>query len=103
MFKKWKVDVLNRKKPIVALDFSNIKQVETFLELFGDEKLNVKVGMELFYAHGTDLIDALKDKGHQIFLDLKCHDIPNTVERTMYVLAQAEVDMVNVHALGGSR
>ncbi|MBS4172456.1 orotidine-5'-phosphate decarboxylase [Bacillus sp. FJAT-49736] len=88
-------------KPIIALDFPNTEEALAFLEQFGDESLYVKVGMELFYQTGPKLLEILKDKGHQIFLDLKLHDIPNTVYRAMKGIASLGVDMVNVHAAGG--
>ncbi len=87
-------------KPIIALDFSTAEQVETFLSQFS-EPLFVKVGMELFYQEGPDLVRAIKAMGHEIFLDLKLHDIPNTVEAAMRGLAKLGVDLTNVHAAGG--
>lgn len=87
-------------KPIIALDFSTRTQVEEFLSKF-DESLFVKVGMELFYQEGPELVRSIKAMGHQIFLDLKLHDIPNTVESAMRGLAKLGVDMTNVHAAGG--
>lgn len=87
---------------IIALDFETKQKVDSFLDHF-HESLYVKVGMELYYQEGPKIIDYLKEKGHQIFLDLKLHDIPNTVKQAMKRLANLEVDMVNVHALGGSR
>ena len=86
---------------IIALDFSSIKELFAFLKEFEDEELFVKVGMELFYKEGPTIIKEIKNRGHKIFLDLKLHDIPNTVERAMKNLAQLDVDMVNVHAAGG--
>lgn len=85
---------------IVALDFSSIEEVENFLDLF-DTPIYVKVGMELYYQTGPEIIKLVKDKGHKIFLDLKLHDIPNTVERAMRGLSKLGVDMTNVHAAGG--
>lgn len=87
-------------KPIIALDFSSKQQVEEFLSRF-DEPLFVKVGMELFYQEGPDLVRAIKAMGHDIFLDLKLHDIPNTVESAMRGIAKLGVDLTNVHAAGG--
>ena len=87
-------------KPIIALDFSSKQQVEDFLARF-DEPLFVKVGMELFYQEGPELVRFIKSLGHQIFLDLKLHDIPNTVESAMRGLAKLGVDLTNVHAAGG--
>ncbi|MBJ8325817.1 orotidine-5'-phosphate decarboxylase [Streptococcus sp. CSL7591-lung] len=85
---------------IVALDFPNKEETLAFLDQFPEEKLFVKVGMELFYSEGPAIIKEIKSRGHQIFLDLKLHDIPHTVEQAMSVLANLEVDMVNVHAAG---
>ena len=84
----------------IALDFQNKAEVKEFLEKFNDEKLYVKVGMELFYGEGIETIKMIKEMGHNIFLDLKLHDIPNTVKSAMKQLAKLEVDMVNVHASG---
>ena len=88
-------------KPIIALDFPDFREVEAFLAHFENEKLFVKVGMELYYQAGPQIIGYLKGKGHQVFLDLKLHDIPNTVESAMRGLAKLGVDMTNVHASGG--
>lgn len=88
-------------KVIIALDFKNKEETLAFLDKFQDEKLYVKVGMEAFYGQGVDLISEIHRRGHQIFLDLKCHDIPNTVKAAMRQLAKLGVDMVNVHASGG--
>ena len=87
---------------IIALDFANKKEVFTFLDNFKDESLFLKVGMELFYKEGPSIIYDLKEKNHQIFLDLKLHDIPNTVGSAMKNLASLGVDLVNVHAAGGT-
>ena len=84
----------------IALDFQNKAEVKEFLEKFNDEKLYVKVGMELFYGEGIEIIKMIKEMGHNIFLYLKLHDIPNTVKSAMKQLAKLEVDMVNVHASG---
>ena len=84
----------------IALDFQNKAEVKEFLEKFNDEKLYVKVGMELFYGEGIEIIKMIKEMGHNIFLDLKLHDITNTVKSAMKQLAKLEVDMVNVHASG---
>ena len=84
----------------IALDFQNKAEVKEFLEKFNDEKLYVKVGMELFYGEGIEIIKMIKEMGHNIFLDLKLHDIPNTVKSAMKKIAKLEVDMVNVHASG---
>ncbi|MGM9928923.1 MAG: orotidine-5'-phosphate decarboxylase [Bacillus sp. (in: firmicutes)] len=91
------------KPLIIALDFSSLEEVMNFLNQFGDEKLFVKVGMELYYSAGPGIITEIKKRGHQIFLDLKLHDIPNTVKSAMKVLAKLDVDLVNVHAAGGKR
>ncbi|WP_096199290.1 orotidine-5'-phosphate decarboxylase [Bacillus sp. FJAT-45350] len=87
---------------IIALDFSSEKEVTNFLTPFEGENLYVKVGMELFYSTGPALIEKLKDRGHNVFLDLKLHDIPNTVNKAMKALARLDIDIVNVHAAGGS-
>ena len=87
-------------KPIIALDFSTYEMAKEFLAGF-DEKLYVKIGMELYMQSGPAIIDVIKAYGHDVFLDLKLHDIPTTVERTMSVLGKLNVDMVNVHAAGG--
>ncbi|WP_026559418.1 orotidine-5'-phosphate decarboxylase [Bacillus sp. J37] len=88
---------------IIALDFQDRQEVETFLKKFEDEKLYVKVGMELFYQEGPSIISHIKQLGHKIFLDLKLHDIPNTVKQAMRGLAKLDVDLVNVHAAGGKK
>lgn len=88
-------------KPIIALDFSTFSQTKQFLHQFNEESLFVKVGIELFYQNGPEIVTHLKQLGHNVFLDLKLHDIPNTVQRTMKGLAALEVDMINVHAAGG--
>ncbi|WP_280769052.1 orotidine-5'-phosphate decarboxylase [Salipaludibacillus daqingensis] len=92
---------MQRRPLIVALDFATKQEVITFLSAFRNEKLFVKVGMELFYREGPRFVYELKEQGHDIFLDLKLHDIPTTVKRAMKQLANLEVDLVNVHALGG--
>jgi orotidine-5'-phosphate decarboxylase len=89
------------KPLIIALDFAGTREVKGFLNEFDGEKLFVKVGMELFYKEGLEMVTYLKEQQHQIFLDLKLHDIPNTVKNGMKSLASYGVDMVNVHALGG--
>lgn len=88
-------------RPIIALDFSTLSQVTHFLDQFKDEPLVVKVGMELFYQNGPEIVTKLKQLGHDVFLDLKLHDIPNTVQRSMKGIAAMGVDMINVHAAGG--
>lgn len=85
---------------IIACDFSSAEQTYAFLDRFTDEKPFVKIGMELFYAEGPDIVRQLKARGHRIFLDLKLHDIPNTVRKAMAVLSRLDVDMVNLHAAG---
>ena len=89
------------EKVIVALDFEYKEEVTQFLDLFIDEPIYVKVGMELYYQSGPEFIKEIKDRGHNIFLDLKLHDIPNTVERAMRIIRKLHIDMVNVHAAGG--
>ncbi len=91
-----------RRDVIVACDFPNTEQTLKFLQLFSDKKPYVKIGMELFYGEGTDIVRKIKDMGHPIFLDLKLHDIPNTVHSAMKNLAKLGVDMTNLHAAGGS-
>ena len=88
------------KDVIIACDFKNKEDTMNFLDLFDDESLFLKIGMELFYAEGPDIVRAIKQKGHKIFLDLKLHDIPNTVEKAMKSLANLDIDMCNVHAAG---
>lgn len=88
--------------PIIALDLSSKVEVIEFLEQF-NEKLFVKVGMELYYQEGPAIIQTIKEMGHDIFLDLKLHDIPNTVKSAMKGLAKLGVNLVNVHAAGGSQ
>ncbi len=90
------------KEVIIACDFDSGKKTLEFLEKFGDTKPFVKIGLELFYAEGAEIVRELKKRGHKLFLDLKLHDIPHTVEKTMAVLASLDVDMVNIHAAGGS-
>lgn len=88
------------KDVIVACDFSGKKEVFDFLDLFTEEKPFVKIGMELFYAEGPEIVREIKARGHKIFLDLKLHDIPNTVKKAMKVLSKLDVDMCNLHAGG---
>ncbi|MCI7137510.1 MAG: orotidine-5'-phosphate decarboxylase [Candidatus Limivicinus sp.] len=90
------------KDVIVACDFSSAQQVFDFLDRFTDKKPFVKIGMELFYAEGPQIVREIKARGHKIFLDLKLHDIPNTVKKAMAVLSGLDVDMCNVHAAGTS-
>lgn len=91
---------MNESRICIALDFQTKEEVKEFLDKFEDEKLYVKVGMELFYGEGIEMIKMIKERGHKIFLDLKLHDIPNTVKSAMKQLAKLDVDMVNVHASG---
>ena len=91
------------KDVIVACDFASAAQTMEFLDRFTDVKPFVKIGMELFYAEGPQIVREIKARGHRIFLDLKLHDIPNTVGKAMKVLSNLDVDMVNVHAAGTSR
>lgn len=86
---------------IIACDFAGREETMEFLDLFGDRKLFVKIGMELYYSCGPEIVREIKSRGHRIFLDLKLHDIPNTVEKAMRVLSRMDVDMCNVHAGGG--
>lgn len=88
------------KDVIIACDFSGRRQVLDFLDRFPKEKPFVKIGMELFYAEGPRIVREIKERGHRIFLDLKLHDIPNTVKKTMAVLSALDVDLVNLHAAG---
>ena len=85
---------------IIACDFSSKEQTLAFLDKFTGRKPFVKIGMELFYACGPEIVREIKDRGHKIFLDLKLHDIPNTVRKAMSVLSRLDVDMTNVHAAG---
>ena len=91
------------KDVIVALDFDSKEKVFSFLDLFTDKKPFVKIGMELFYAEGPQIVREIKKRGHKIFLDLKLHDIPNTVKKSMAVLSGLDVDMTNLHAGGTIR
>lgn len=90
------------KDVIVACDFSSKEQVFSFLDKFTGRKPFVKIGMELYYAEGPAIVREIKARGHKIFLDLKLHDIPNTVKKAMAVLSGLDVDMCNVHAAGTS-
>ena len=93
---------MREHRPVIALDFPSFEAVKEFLALFpAEERLYLKVGMELYYAAGPEIVSYLKGLGHSIFLDLKLHDIPNTVKSAMKVLSQLGVDMTNVHAAGG--
>ncbi len=88
------------KDVIIACDFSSKEQTLAFLDKFVGRKPFVKIGMELFYAEGPEIVREIKRRGHKIFLDLKLHDIPNTVRKAMKVLSRLDVDMCNVHAAG---
>ncbi len=88
------------KKPIIALDFPSEDEVFQFLNHF-NESLFVKIGMELYLQEGPHIVEKVKELGHDVFLDLKLHDIPNTVKSAMKGLARLGVDLVNVHAAGG--
>lgn len=90
------------KDVIIACDFSSKEEVMNFLDKFQEEKPFLKIGMELFYAEGPEIVKEIKKRGHKIFLDLKLHDIPNTVKKSMAVLSRLDVDMCNLHA-GGTR
>lgn len=88
------------KDVIIAFDFNSAEETFAFLDKFTGKKPFVKIGMELFYAEGPEIVREIKKRGHKIFLDLKLHDIPNTVMKAMKVLSGLDVDMVNVHAAG---
>ena len=88
------------KDVIIACDFKNKEETLKFLDKFTEEKPFLKIGMELFYSEGPDIVREIKKRGHKIFLDLKLHDIPNTVKKAMVSLSNLDVDMCNVHAAG---
>ena len=88
------------KDVIIALDFDSREKTLAFLDLFQDEKPFVKIGMELFYAEGPDIVRQIHARGHRIFLDLNLHDIPNTVKKAMAALSALDVDIINLHAAG---
>lgn len=88
------------KDVIIACDFASREEVMSFLDKFTEEKPFVKIGMELYYAEGPEIVREIKARGHRIFLDLKLHDIPNTVMKAMRVLSRLDVDMCNLHAAG---
>lgn len=88
------------KDVIIACDFDSAEKCLAFLDKFHGEKPFVKIGMELFYGAGPDIVRQIKERGHKIFLDLKLHDIPNTVKKSMAVLSKLDVDMTNLHASG---
>ena len=89
-----------KRDVIIACDFSSAEETYKFLDKFTGKKPFVKIGMELFYAEGPEIVRQLKKRGHQIFLDLKLHDIPNTVKKSMAVLSRLDVDMCNLHVAG---
>ena len=89
-----------KRDVIIACDFASREQTLSFLDRFTEEKPFVKIGMELFYAEGPEIVREIKRRGHKIFLDLKLCDIPNTVKKAMAVLSRLDVDMVNLHAFG---
>lgn len=91
------------KDVIIACDFSGANEVFAFLDKFTGRKPFVKIGMELFYAEGPNIVREIKKRGHKIFLDLKLHDIPNTVKKSMSVLSGLDVDLCNLHAAGTTR
>ena len=88
---------------IIACDFASAEATFAFLDKFQGKKPFVKIGMELYYAEGPAIVKAIKERGHKIFLDLKLHDIPNTVKKAMAVLSRLDVDMTNLHAAGTGR
>ena len=92
--------IANNRDVIVACDFASAEETIRFLDCFGAERPFVKIGMELYYSAGPEIVRQLKDRGHQVFLDLKLHDIPNTVRKTARVLSELGADIVNLHAAG---
>ena len=90
------------KDVIIACDFPSAEETFAFLDKFEGKKPFVKIGMELFYAEGPEIVRQIKARGHKIFLDLKLHDIPNTVKKAMRVLSRLDVDMCNLHAAGAA-
>ena len=91
------------KDVIIACDFDSAEKTFAFLDKFTGRKPFVKIGMELYYAEGPEIVREIKRRGHKIFLDLKLHDIPNTVKKAMAVLSRLDVDMTNLHAAGTKR
>ena len=92
--------IIIMKDVIIACDFASAEETYRFLDKFGELRPYVKIGMELYYAEGPQIVRELKRRGHKIFLDLKLHDIPNTVKKAMAVLSRLDVDMCNLHAAG---
>jgi orotidine-5'-phosphate decarboxylase len=95
------MNIKHKRDVIIACDFPDGEKTLDFLALFGSERPFVKIGMELFYAEGPDIVKKIKSRGHKVFLDLKLHDIPNTVFSAMRSLRTLDIDMCNVHAAGG--
>ena len=91
------------KDVIIACDFASAQATFDFLDKFEGKKPFVKIGMELYYAEGPAIVREIKARGHKIFLDLKLHDIPNTVKKSMAVLSRLDVDMTNLHAAGTTK
>ena len=91
---------MEKRDVIIACDFASAEATYAFLDQFTEEKPFVKIGMELYYAEGPAIVREIRRRGHKIFLDLKLHDIPNTVQKAMAVLSRLDVDMVNLHAAG---
>ena len=89
-----------KRDVIIACDFASAEETYAFLDRFAEEKPFVKIGMELYYAEGPSIVRELHRRGHKVFLDLKLHDIPNTVQKAMAVLSRLDVEMVNLHAAG---
>ena len=91
---------MDNRDVIIACDFASAEETLRFLSKFGDERPFVKIGMELYYSAGPEIVRTLKARGHRVFLDLKLHDIPNTVKKAMRVLSDLGADIVNLHAAG---
>lgn len=100
LYDLWRCDLFMKRDVIIALDFPDKQATLDFLDRFTEKKPFVKIGMELFYSEGSEMVREIKERGHKIFLDLKLHDIPNTVERAMRALSKLKIDMCNVHASG---
>lgn len=92
---------MKNRDVIIACDFKNADETLAFLDKLGDHRPYVKIGKELYFAEGPDIVRTLKKRGHSVFLDLKLHDIPNTVKKAMAVLSRLDIDMCNLHATGG--